>query len=179
MESDRRKHERKNCTIIIDYQPMGEETTSLSKHASSVNVSANGMCIYSPYRENPDDLLLLSLPYITPNPGIIAAKVKYSIQTPYAGYYHGLLVLPLFQERFSVVDSVRPETEQLEIPCSPDETEFIRSISKRSIPEAPIVVGICKFFNDLNPRVTETITSFDELCGYLKKEIEKRTKRGR
>jgi hypothetical protein len=177
--AERRKHPRRGCGYIIDYQLMQEETGMLSKRASTLNVSAEGLCICSPFQESPNDVLLLTMPYITPNPGIVAAKIKYTVKAQFEGYIHGLYILPLFQERFSVVDAISANIENLVIPLEPEELAALRDMAGEDGLVSPVVEGICRFWNDINPRIETPITSFEELTRFLSREIEKRNHSGR
>jgi hypothetical protein len=178
-ETDRRRHFRRTSGLIIDYQLMQEESGALGKRAASVNVSENGLCIRSPFIEKADDVLLLSIPYITPNPGIFAAKIKYSAKTDFNDYCYGLYVLPLFQERFSVVNAVSMPCEPLTIQFEETELDALKGFSGNETLANPVVEGICKFWSDLNPRITEPIASFEDLTAFLLKEIGKRNNGGR
>jgi hypothetical protein len=176
MTTERRRHARKPCGFIVDYQSIERETEGFDKRAKTVNISPEGMCLHSSFRENCDNVLLLQIPYITPNPGIIAARVKHVSEAPSGGYYHGLFVLPLFRERFAVVDTMFMEKERIDILLDNTELNFINEKAGNEKLAEPLVLGICRFFADLNPKVTDTISSFDDLKKYLKKEIEHRNK---
>jgi hypothetical protein len=178
MEAERRKHERRGCGFIVDYQLMHEENRTLAKRASSVNVSSEGLCIRSGFQENPNDVLLLRMPYITPNPGIFAAKIKHTVKAQYEGYYHGLYVLPLFQERFSVVDSICLSNESIDLPLSSEDAQAVQIITGKESLNSPVIEGICRFWNDLNPKIDAPISSFDELMEFLSKELSKRRASG-
>jgi hypothetical protein len=186
MESDRRKYKRKECGFIVDYQHIDEESDALARRASLVNVSAVGLCIHSSFMEPKDGVLLLSFPYVTPNPGVIAAKVKH-VAAVRSGYIHGLFVLPLFHDRFTAIDSTESRSETIELFVAPREKAFIDSLGKQDResavvdehPDEKTIEGICRLFVNLNPRIDESIGSLDELTEFFKHTIEGGERRGK
>jgi hypothetical protein len=178
MESERRKYKRRNRGFIIDYQHIREENGRLGKRAASVNVSKEGLCIYSRFEESEDDVLLLTIPYVTPNPGIFAAKIKHAVKSEHSGYLYGLYVLPLFQERFAVVDTIAIVSEPIELELESREAEFIRNAAGEESLVGPVIEGICNFWSAINPRIDTQISSIDELTAFLSKELDKRRSGG-
>ncbi len=177
MKPERRKHVRRSCGFIIDYQHMEDENGNLSRRAASINVSKEGLCMRSAYEENENDVLLLNIPYVTPNPGIFAAKVKHAVKTEH-GFLYGLYVLPLFQERYSVIDTISLGSESIELAFDGKEAEFLRNLAGDESLVGPVLEGVCAFWNELNPKIGSRISTFEELTEFLSGELEKRRKGG-
>lgn len=175
MESDKRKHARKESGFIVDYQPVEAETDSLDRRAALVNVSCEGLCIRSAVMERKDSVLLLSFPYLTPNPGVIAAKVRHSQAAPRNGFCHGLYVLPLFCERFAAVALAESRNETLELYVAPREKAFIERLARESglegAGDGKTIERICRLMVGMNPRIDEAIGSLDELTDFFRNAI--------
>jgi hypothetical protein len=178
-KSERRKFPRSTRGFIIDYQRIDDETEYFARRAASVNISAQGLCISSDYEEQLHSVLLITLPHVSPNPGIVAAKIRHMEKSSKDGYTYGLYVLPLFHERFSVVKEITFENEIIDLRLEPDEIEALRRISGSGARLGAVTEGICRFWNDINPTLDSHVGSFEGLVECLKRELMKRNGSGR
>ncbi|MBN1697081.1 MAG: hypothetical protein JW881_06180 [Spirochaetales bacterium] len=180
MEKERRKHARQKSSLIIDYQKITDDGDVFGKRASAINVSKEGICLYTPYREPDKEILLLRFPYIEKEgASFIAAKVLYSIQAPVTGFYHGLFVFPAFRNTFSYFQNLDRVSEDCSLELIDDEKLFLAQISGKSNDLTPAILGITQFFRDLHIKVNGRISSEEELQAYLVEELKKRTKHDR
>jgi hypothetical protein len=177
MEKERRKHLRKSSSLIIDYQNIKDHGEKFDKRASAINISSEGICLYTPNREAEAAILLLRFPYVEQEGlSFIKAEVKYSIKAPVAGYYHGLHVFPAFQNMLALLHTGTDDSEICDLELEEEEKAYMQKISRNNRFIAPAILGMCHFFRDLHIRVNREIASEDELKDYLVEEISKKNR---
>jgi hypothetical protein len=177
MENERRKHLRKNTSLIIDYQNINDHGDKFDKRAFAINISTEGICLYTPYREKEAEILLLRFPCVEQeNLSVIKAQVKYSIKAPVTGYYNGLYVFPAFHIILSRLQTITDDQDICDLELEEEEKEYIKKISGNNQFISPAILGICHFFRDLHIKMNKKISSDEELKDYLIEELKKRIK---